>query len=550
MIYCPHCKKPSARDTGPCPHCGGPLTPSKVVRDPASAALEEAGKGKMDIGLEKTMMAAPGAVPAASNSAPASGQGAGAQKLQLKPNPFADQPAQTQSLAQQFPKLELKKPQKPASDSLKLEPEHSSPGGQAKADPGFEVERSLIVMSGTGADLDPSQYSGVASTGASFDLDIDSLPPPAPIPPPEVQVEEVALPQKQDQDDFKVREIAKFGIPAAGVVGTLKYWLKVRKRLDELAVEYDQAVEKCRGILGKKKEACAELGKQAGLIGLGEETVTPLIKKAVAAGDELSNRERARLESASEHKAKIEPIDIKIKFVEKEAAPFYEKEKQALEEQRKVVVARRRIEVKKEAVDAELKAIDDQIEKLQLEFADLERPKEERDRLLKEIGMVDRNRHPLMKQVEQLEKELSVLDEPLARVDAKLKDVRGFLNAKLDEIKELNVQKNKLLREFNRLDSDAQKQLEQESSKVESLWAAVGEKIVEKGVKEPKLDKLQTKALASISDAEQAEKRVELISKARDSYDKETVAKAKKIATIIGAAIGVLIIVLLILGKM
>jgi hypothetical protein len=498
----------------------------------------------VDIGLEKTMMAAPGAIPvpprSGPESAPSKSTTLGGPRVQLKPNPFADQPARAPSFPQKIPKLEIKTPDRSPGKSLELEPELQGAGS-----PGFEVERSLITMAGSSENLDPSYYGGASSEGGVSGLDIASIAPPAPS-----QIEEPETPKKQEQDDFQVRELAGFGIPQSGVVGALKYWLKVRKRLDALAGEYDQAVDRCRSVLEKKRESCAELGRQAGIIGFDDDSVAPFISKAVAAQDELSGRERQRLNSASEDKAKIEPIDVKIKFVESEAAPFYEQEKQALEEQRKVVAARKRIEVKKSDAEKEIKTIDEQIEKLQLEFSDLTRPKEERDRLLKEIALIDRKRHPFLKQADEFEKELSVLDGPLEKVDSKLKEVRGFLNAKLDEIRGLTAEKNKLLREFNKRENDAQRQLEEEASKVDLAWAAVGEKIVETRCREHRLEKLQSKALASISDADQAENKVALISKARDSYDKETVERAKRAATIIAAVVGGLIILLLILGKM
>ena len=38
-------------------------------------------------------------------------------------------------------------------------------------------------------------------------------------------------------DDLAVSDIAKFGAPQSGIIGTVKYWLVVRRRLKELALE-------------------------------------------------------------------------------------------------------------------------------------------------------------------------------------------------------------------------------------------------------------------------------------------------------------------------
>ncbi len=368
-------------------------------------------------------------------------------------------------------------------------------------------------------------------------LDLESI---APMPPMDLMEDGAASGRflQQGLNDISVREIAKFGDPGSGVIGSLRYWLRVHTRLKELAIEHDQALEKSRAAMVDKNDGYARLGRKANELRITGDSLEPLISRASTAEADLKGTEQRRSSLESEHQEKASPIEAKLKQIEAEAVPLHQKESQINEELTNLQKDRKRTETKMKRFEIDLRNMEELISKRQESYADTNRPKEERDKLLVEIAAFDKRRPGLIEQVEACQKEIAEMSGPIEAIEAQLNEVKESIRDKQEKIDALKSELNVLSRSHSEADGAVTRQMESEKEKVEESWASVGERIIAEHVDEPELEKLKSKVLSTITGASEAERKAELLSKAQTCYDHDVITFAKRIA---GAAVAAIV---------
>ncbi len=500
MIYCPHCRKPSARKDGPCPHCGGDLTA------PAGSAPDGARKTGPKI---------------ASQAAPPPATEPPVQPSKTAPTPVAESRATGGADAgAEFV------PPGPVESGLEIE----STAYEAVAD----VPHTPMV--------DPSMQEGGGVPSVASGLSLDSLEPPPP-----VSMEPAAVPllKQREADEMAVDDLARFGAPDASLVGSVKYWLRVRTRLKELVAEHAAAIDEHEAAKQRKTKHCAALGRRAHQIGLDGEQLTQLISQATLAEGELRGTERRHSSLADEHESKVAPLTVKKKEIETEAAPMRQKERQTRAELDKLVTDRKRIEAKLKRAEIELRNIDEIIKKRQEEYADLERPKEERNKLLADISTFDNKRPALVEQVKELEGEMSKLDAPIVKVEDQLDEIQQIVGEKQKRIDAIQAELNNLERNYSQARGEVAQQVESESEKAESAWTAVGEHVIAGKLDEPELKELKLTAIGAVTAESETARKVELLTLAQEAYNHDVVKKAQ---IIVGAAAGGIVVLIILLA--
>lgn len=491
MIYCPHCRKPSARNQGACPHCGQDLT---------------------------------------SAAAPAKSPPAG-QADSARPAPER--------------KAALAASHEPGSDAVPLSDEYAPPADMASS--GLELDAEPAQPpprpAAPAAPARPQTADGVPQPDTGH-LDLASIPPRGPAAAAPGKASARGEKTSEEMDETAVRDAARFGHPKAGLVGTMQYAWRVYNRRKELALELEKAAAKSRTAAGRKLELAAELGRKAHQIGFFEEGIEGLYARAVAPAADLSAMERKQSGLSEEHKHRVAPLDKKIQEIDAEAAPIRAGMDKATGEFRRLDVERKRIEADKKRVEAELHNLDEQIANRQAAYSDLEKPKEERKKLLDEITSFDRKRPPVMARVEALDKELGKAIVPIAAIEAELAELRDRFNEKMVRIRALTQERSALLQQFAAQEGEVAKELKEQAAKVEAAWSVVGEWIASERCDAPELKDMRLRVRGSMEAAADAAGKVDLLTRAQDAYDHGVVDRAKKIAIAAGAAVVVLLIVL------
>ncbi len=465
MIYCPHCRKPSARTQGPCPHCGLELSkrksPEKHVPKPAA----------------KARPAAP-------------------------PTPTPPKPT----------------PNKPA-------PERSLDGN-------ISLEAESYGESGSGLDLDTDDAPRAALSG----LALQSLEPEAPV--------EMGALSPLGGDEMAVAQTAGFGRPKEGIVGAVKYWIVVLQRQKILKGELAEAELTHERLEAEKVKLLAELGRKAHEAGVKAGAVGELISKALLAQAELKGVEKQRLNRSTEHKTKVDSLNAAIELMEKKISPTKREEDELKGQRRDLMNERKGVETRLKRFQIDLRNMDELIRKRQEAYADLNKPKEERDKLLADITMFDKRCNGLNAQASALETELQTFDAPLADVEYRLKEVRDRMAPELKKIMALNKEIDEITRRFTEEDGQTAQKLGENQKIVLDAWASTGVQVIKDKLDEPDLEAGKKKGTAAMIAAEQAEDKKALLSRAIVSYDGEAVKKAQTVVAAVGGGLLLLIILL------
>jgi hypothetical protein len=346
--------------------------------------------------------------------------------------------------------------------------------------------------------------------------------------------------------ELAARDLANFGIPDSGFAGSIKYWLHVRRRLKELTVQHEQAVATSQSSSSQMETLLAELGRKGHAIGIKNEKVVPLISRASIEQGELKGAERRLQELETEYNAAIQPLQVDRTIVESETIPIKEQEKEALGVLEKLVVDRNRIEAKLKRAQIELRNLDELVGKRQASYAEPDKPDEERAKLFQQINAFETKRPALDEQVRASEEELAVLAKPIAEAETELGKIRGALSEKLNKINSIDTE-IKALTASHRENSNQQTiKTTQQSEKVESAWAAVGETIITEQCDEQELKDIKAKAIGFMDGDTKSKKQVALYSIAMDCFDHDVVSRAK-VYSIVGLIAGVALIVLLLI---
>lgn len=490
MKYCPHCKKPSARTTGLCPHCNQDLSGAPVPEAPQAPRTTPRHES----------------APRPRQSSTASG---GGDAIPLESHRMEDR-----------------------SDSGNTAT--SGAGGRAAEDPsiqkGYDYE-SYGMQAPPMIDPGKSNDSGGASG-----LDLETVNPPDPI--------AASQESLMNLDGLSVADVAQFGRPEAGPVGALKYWWTVHQRLKTLKVELQEAEALRQRNLEEKVRQFAALGKRAREKGVNTDELEALYTIALIAQGELKGQKRKRASQSLEHKQKIDSLKAAIDIIEKKIAPVQQEEAKHKEERQVLLQQRKSIETQLKRVQIDLRNMSNLIAQRKEACASEKATSEDKDRLTREIAQFESRLSPLLKQQEKHELEVSHVNFPLDEVEQKLLEIRNILAPELQKIMALNMEIEAQKRDFAADDEVAMQQLGAGFKKVEGFWNDVGEEVIRERIKEPEIADAKKQALAARAAFIESDRRYELLTLAVDSYDRDTVKKAQ---TITLAALGGLLLLIIVL---
>ncbi|MDD5309388.1 MAG: hypothetical protein PHU25_18890 [Deltaproteobacteria bacterium] len=465
MIYCPHCKKPSARETGPCPHC---------KKDLSGAAPLRTGGTTKDTGLR------PQAV-----------------EVELEEGPPLD--------------IELARVSMPPRAAPRQSP---VPAPTPAAQPAMPV----VVAR-------PSLPEDDEDSLPELETVVSVVPPPAAAP----------ARSRADASRDDVARVAAFGTPDAGLMGAVRYALRVRARLMELKDAHDKA-KVDREAAGKDTLALfASLGRQAREVRVESGAVTERLSVVEESEKALGATQGRKSEIEAAHHARLRELERQAKAVEVEAEPVHQEEKEGLERLERLRNERRRAETKLKRAEIELRNIFEVIEKRQKDYADLSLPKDERARLLADIAAHDKQQPPLFEEVKKREAEIAALTGPLAEAEKAYAEVRVRLEEKMGQVSRIRHESNRISREFERETAAVESEIGAKGDSLQKAWATVGRAAY--ACKEaPEAWKPVIADLRKALDEEvRMIKKVESLAAALDSYDRRVVEKGWRV--MIGAAV-------------
>jgi hypothetical protein len=483
MKYCPHCLKPSARQRGPCPHCGGDLG--------------ETGGGLSEDRNTSTRPATP--VP-----------GSEGKEGVLSPRQTGH-PAQVLDETPQLDGLDL----------------------TAHVDSGVDIPAGRGALTEDMAPLDSVDREREMSG-----LELASL---APVP----DRGATRLGAKKTVDVVAAREVAGFGVPGSGPMGAIKYWIHVRNRLKALSDEHRLASGESQNALEKKLGVLADMGRRSHSIGFVNDSVKPLVEKARIAEGKKKGADRVLDQLEHEHAREQEKLTQLLEKAELDAKPFRIQEEKALEQKKELMTRVGRIEAKQKRANIEIRNLDELIGKRQANYTEADPLDGERDRLFQEISSFESKRLAIVDGLKGSEKELAVMVAPLAEKEDHLASIRASLNEKLVGIKKLERSLDELNNSHRQKTEEQNSIVASGTQNAEDAWAAVGERILLEPCDDPELKESKRQALRSMEGAAASANRVEVLESAMESYDRDVVDRAKRLVTI-AAALVVLVLGLLI----
>jgi hypothetical protein len=369
-------------------------------------------------------------------------------------------------------------------------------------------------------------------------LELASYVPSAP------QSQTSATAAQSRAQEMAARDLADFGTPESGFVGSIKYWLRVRRRLKVLTAKHEQAIATSESTSDQKHTLLAEMGRKGHAVGIKNEVVVSLISKSTIEEGELRGAERRLNELDTEYNTAKKPLEAKLKDAEAEAEPIRQQKKEALEVQQNLFTDRNRIEAKLKRAQIEIRNIEELVAKRQGAYADPETSEEDRAKLFKEMNDFENKRPAVEEAVRLCEEELAVLAKPIAEAETKLGQIRGVLSEKLNKINSLTAEIKDLSAAYKEKTNQQARKTTAQSEKVELAWTAVGEAIITQQCNEPELKDFKKQVIAAMDGDVASKTQVAILSTAMDSYNHEVVSRAK-LFSIVGLVAVVVIVVLL-----
>lgn len=383
----------------------------------------------------------------------------------------------------------------------------------------------------------PAEVSSGRETGSG--LELHSLAPP-----PNQTGEETNL-RPRLVEELEVREVAKFGVPEPGLVGTLKYWLLVHRRLRELRQDHATATDANKAATDHQFSLQSELGRKAHQLGIGRASIEPVISRAQIADAELKSTQNRQSNLQTSYQAKLEPLHNKRKQLETEAAPTVREKEDILKEKETLDTDRKRIEAKKKRVDIQVRNLDGLIAKRREACEAPNLPSEQRDTLLREVQELEDKKPALNDKLRGFKEEDDELALPLSAVELRLVEIQEKLTLKQDEINAVTQEIDRISAALNAESNEMTRKMEDESNEAKTAWATVGQMVVSKKYEHPDIDPMRSEVVKAMANAAQTQRKVELLEMAMVSYDEATVSKAKKMAAIAGASLLGIIILLI-----
>ncbi len=457
MIYCAHCKKPSARESGPCPHCGQNLTGAQEVAnlEPVQEHSEESARNEFE---------------------------------------FDDS----------------------SSGDLELAADDYQPPieGQAHIPPGpVQTEKS--------------------DDGPQLQM-IESVPPPA---------RPMAASVARDIEDGEIRHKAAFGSPPEGFMDVIRYGFTVRGRLKILDKEKTKVCED-QTVADERLEVLrAELGREAREFGLTNDAMEHLVSHAAKMDSHLESMMARKAGMASEPQETLRRLDLTIKELEAQAAPVRVQDEAASLKLDAARTDQKRVDAKVKRAQIELRNTAELIEKKQAEFADLEKPKEERDALLAQIAELDKKQPEMKSRIKAHQAELDELHAPVTEAQAVLDEIRARLGALSERLVAIKKEREQLVSIYSQTEGNVAREMDEEKRSIQKAWSAVGERVVAEGVaQDHRLFERAKVILTATETSAGLARKVDLHTRAADSYDKRAYRRSNTAVIGILAGLGVIIV--------
>ena len=441
MIYCPNCKKPSAKTAGPCPHCGEDLLGRQIM-----PAVE----------TEQTIEQA-----------------------------------------------SLQAPQSSREDL------------------------SMGETSTSGIELDEDAYvalrPGIRSSAPVAAMEIN---------------------------DAEIREVARFGTPRSGLIGSVKYKLKVKSRLKELKITIKEARARAVDAEARQKKLTATLGRVGYAKNFTTDAMEQLVSAALVVDGELQGAKRKRDAIEIEHNEKKKSKQQEIAALDEVAAPIREEEITAQSKFDGLKLDKKRAEAKLKRAEIELRNTTDLLEKRQKSYAAMvEESNDDRQKLLAEISEIDKRQPEIRERISLYTKKIATLAAPLEEAKSIHQEVLERLSKKTSRITALRKEMEDLNRVFEQAAIAAHKKIHGESAQSEDAWFKVGECLLVDGAqRDEEIDGIISQLLIANENVLETRLRVELVDLAMCSYDEAILKKGNKI--LIGAAILSLISVIIAISMM
>lgn len=343
-----------------------------------------------------------------------------------------------------------------------------------------------------------------------------------------------------------VGEIAKFGDCEAGIIGAMKYGMCVYQRLPQLKAETDTAQKNKDIAWNALEKAKASLGRTVYMEKVDSPDLNRLIIKAQKADGKLDDIQREKDNINLEFKKKYDAFDSQQRRIEQIIEPIKNTEQKIQSEFNNISKLKARQQAKIKRTEIELRNIANLIEKKQAAYADLEKPKEERTHLLKEISAFDHKQVPLQNNLVQEQKTATQLEAPFNELFAKLNDIQTQLNKYNEQLKGFTNQRNAVQAEHDQLLQSIFGKAQGESKQAQQAWASVGERVyVNKSFTSPAIQRSAQQVEAKAAAFFAAQEKETLFKQAIDSYNKAAYDQAKKYWMIAGIFTFLLIILIL-----
>jgi len=347
--------------------------------------------------------------------------------------------------------------------------------------------------------------------------------------------------------EFAVKQLAGFGDPAPGIVGTLQYGWRVYQRRGVLRTEELAARREKDEAWETLNVAKAQLGRQSWRDNVNDSIVERPLHRAIEADGKLAGIKGERDRLDADHEGRAGQFDAQIAAVEAECEPFRAQELKARSAFDQVNTESKRLAAKIKRSEIELRNIRELIEKRQKDYADLQKPKEERERILKEIADIDHRQPPIVERLGAERRELEALAAPYEAAKKALADVQQALAQKNEIIVGFRRQKDTAKKEHDLAVESLEGKARGESDQAQKAWMAVGEVVfVNRLFKSDALKALAKEAEQKSRLYFDAQARHDLYERALLAHDPDVYDSARKYAMAGAVGIGVLILIILI----
>ncbi len=361
-------------------------------------------------------------------------------------------------------------------------------------------------------------------------------------PPPELRGKVI---EETESKEMEVREVAGFGAAAPGLVGAIRYWIQVRQRLAVLRGESERASEELKEAIDYRRIVGAELGRKGAETGLKGKPLISRYAKAHATDALLRDMEGRKSGLLTERETTLNKLITERKKLEQEAEPLRKMDERATRKLNKLKGDYQKIHKQLEVAAKDYESLEAQIAEQQEAYFDTERSEQEREQLFKNSGRMERRKEERIKEIGKLQAQLSAMTDPITAVGKKANEIREQLSERMSRIGDLQRAERGLSKDFTAKEGEVDLEIESASLKVAEAWAEVGESIFKNEIGGAELAPFKEKLMGAIERAVQIEKRVETLAIAKESYDFDVVARAKKIALATSLAV-ILVLVALI----